>query len=165
MLRELRAREKLARELTIDSVWHATVEHALALQQQDAASVGSYAEVEAGSSAIVEQEQMMEQQQMEEDDDEEACEFGVDLTQPFDFDWVDHSFTTFCGADAFIGRLDYILPDRRSLRVARAAPMPESEQAALATGWPCVGHPSDHVSLLYDLVPIGPRDPPTEWTE
>ena len=62
----------------------------------------------------------------------EAAEaFGVDLVQPFEFDWVDHSFTNFCGADSFIGRLDYILPDRRSLRVASVAPMPGVEEAAM----------------------------------
>ena len=138
MLRELRRRENAARERGVASIWDEAVEEALH-QPTPMTEDGSVDRIHSTSSLT--------------QDCAQGIQFGVDLSQPFDFEWVDHNFTNFCGANSFIGRLDYILPDCATLRVARVAPMPQWEQATMATGWPCVGHPSDHVSLLYDLVP------------
>lgn len=137
VLRDLRLRERVARECGVTSVWDDAVE--LALHQSSRA--GREGLIETIDCTMVSAQA----------DADHVPPYGVDLSQPFDFDWVDHDFTNYCGADSFIGRLDYILPESTTLRVARTAPMPQFEQAALATGWPCVGHPSDHVSLLYDL--------------
>lgn len=139
VLRELRAREKAARECGVTSVWDSAVELALSQSMQ------------------IEHDEHTET--TESTDTSQTPPFGIDLSQPFEFDWVDHDFTNFCG-DAFVGRLDYILPDRSTLCVARVAPMPQFAHAAMATGWPCPGHPSDHVSLLYDLVPPPLTDVP-----
>jgi mRNA deadenylase 3'-5' endonuclease subunit Ccr4 len=153
VLGALRARERVARELGDVGVWDERVEQALrqqAQQQRQPEEQQQQQQQGRGVQLSTTTEAAMETGLAEV---EAAEAFGVDLVQPFEFDWVDHSFTNFCGADSFIGRLDYILPDRRSLRVASVAPMPGLEEAAMATGWPCAGHPSDHVSLLYDLVP------------
>lgn len=141
VLRELRERERAARERGATSVWDEVVNMALTSSEPTRMKEDGHVEAIESISTLT------------PNGIAQDIDFGVDLSQPFEFDWIDHDFTNFCGANSFIGRLDYILPDRTTLRVARVAPMPQFEQAIMATGWPCVGHPSDHVSLLYDLAP------------
>ena len=124
LLRDLRSRERAARECGVTNVWDDVVELAFSQSRQEGHDRPTET-IECALSSV-------------HTDADHVPPFGVDLSQPFDFDWVDHDFTNYCGAESFIGRLDYILPDS-TLRVARVAPMPQFAQAAMAIGWPCVG--------------------------
>jgi hypothetical protein len=125
LLRDLRSRERAARVCGVTNVWDAAVELVLRQSRQE----GHDRPTETVECTL----------SSGHTDADSVPPFGVNLSQPFDFDWVDHDFTNYCGAESFIGRLDYILPDSAMLRVARVAPMPQFAQAAMGIGWPCVG--------------------------